>query len=543
MSRPLVVVAAWLCFLPAAGILAEGAAPSPAGSWKFRFKQGDETVTFLFYFSESEGKWVGDYISSTHTVKQEPKFSSVTVKGDNLKFTVNFAGREFLTFDGIVAKDGKKITGNYSLFGGPLKLTEMHPSKLKKLDDSFAVARETFAQLDSGPELFDVGFEILGQAGKEKLPVEDARGIVAKLDKASAAYGPRWERTLALRLANTLATQDGLAEVAVAQAQRAERMLGDDASPALSLEVYDTIVRVLTRAGKADQAKKYATLIAKLEAKDYPDYIKSNLTVSPEEYKGRKGKSDRVVLIEAFSTSEAPQAQGADLMLEAMSRTFKPSDVILLNYHVHVPPLAADALATPDAMDRVPGYGKQIRENGFPILFVDGKAGPRATGNAAAAKERYTAFREVVEKELEKPAAAKIALTVAKGEKGLTAKAAVSELETPGEKVVLRFALVEERVRFAGGSGTRYHPFLVRAMPGGSKGFPLTKKSHEETVTIDAADIREKLNKYLDDFSKNQADFPRTDRPMALKRLKLVAFVQNDETGEILQATQVDLAD
>ena len=106
---------------------------------------------------------------------------------------------------------------------------------------------------------------------------------------------------------------------------------------------------------------------------------------------------------------------------------------------------------------------------------------------------------------------------------------------------MLRFALAEERVRYTGGNGIRYHHMVVRAMPGGVKGVALTKKSAEETVTFDPEALRGELTKYLDDFAKNEGQFPRSDRPLAMKNLKLIAFVQNDATREVLHAVQVDV--
>ena len=82
--------------------------------------------------------------------------------------------------------------------------------------------------MEAGPELFDAGFAVLGQAAAKKVPAEEVRGVADRLVKAAAGYGPRWERTVALRLATTLADQEGHAEVALDQARRAERMLGDD---------------------------------------------------------------------------------------------------------------------------------------------------------------------------------------------------------------------------------------------------------------------------------------------------------------------------
>jgi hypothetical protein len=111
--------------------------------------------------------------------------------------------------------------------------------------------------------------------------------------------------------------------------------------------------------------------------------------------------------------------------------------------------------------------------------------------------------------------------------------------------VSLRFALAEERVRYSGGNGIRYHHSVVRAMPGGPKGFPLPKASAEQTVTVKLDEVRAANHKALDEFvgelKKQGADFSFGARPMALKNLKVVAFVQNDETNEVLQAVQVDV--
>jgi hypothetical protein len=160
----------------------------------------------------------------------------------------------------------------------------------------------------------------------------------------------------------------------------------------------------------------------------------------------------------------------------------------------------------------------------------------------ATAEKFFTQFRAAIDPLLEKPVEVKLALTAAKGEKGIfNAKATVSDLDTPGEKVMLRFVLAEERVRYAGGNGLRYHHMVVRGMPGGAKGVALTKRSHEQTATIDPDAIRATLAASLNEFAKNEAPFPRGDRPLALRNLKLVALVQNDATKEILQAVQIDL--
>jgi hypothetical protein len=53
-------------------------------------------------------------------------------------------------------------------------------------------------------------------------------------------------------------------------------------------------------------------------------------------------------------------------------------------------------------------------------------------------------------------------------------------------------------------------------------------------------DVRKNVTKYLDDTAK-EIPFPNGIPALELKNLKVVAFVQNDRTKEILQAVQVDV--
>lgn len=511
----------------------------PNGFWKLTVPVRGGEVILMVAFTEQDGKWIGDYLASTGRVPPQTKLKGLKVNGDVVQFSIDAGGQELLSFDGVLSKDKKKIAGSLSL-GGELQLTELYPTKLKSLDDPFDIARETLAQVEGGPQLFGAAQEVLAKAGAKKVPLDEVRAIVDRVNKAATNYGPRWERETALRLVDVLAAQPGLSEVAVAQAKRAERLLTDDDDAATRMKVLGAVADALTKAGKADEAKPYQAQIAKLEARDYAEYAKT-LPFKVEPFAGRKGKSDRTVLVELFTGAECPPCVAVDLAFDGLLKTFKPTDVVLLQYHIHVP--GPDPLTSPDGMKRVEEfYVDQIR--GAPTVFISGKLGPAGGGPAAAAEKKYAAIREQISGELEKPAGVKLGLTVGKGEKGgYTAKATVSDLETPGEKMMLRFALAEERARYTGGNGIRYHHMVVRSMPGGVKGFPLTKKTTEQTVTFDPEELRKELTKYLDDFARNEEPFPRPDRPLALKNLKLIAFVQNDATKEVLHAIQVDVGE
>lgn len=528
---------ALVAFAAAAGLAVAADPAPPAGNWKLTVPvdRGEEVV-MLISFAEKDGKWTAEYLGSSLELKGKPTVTSVKVSGDAVAFALGFMGRELASFDGVLSKDRKKLNGSLALLGGRLRPTTMYPTKLTKVDDEFALAREALTQVEDGPEVFDLAFAVLGRAGANKLPADEARGIVDRLNKAAAAYGPRWERETTLRLVETLTAQEGLADLAVAQSKRAERLLTDDDSTATRMAVLEAIARALAKAGKPDEAKPYLAQIAKLELRDFAEYARTHPPFKAEAFAGRKAKSEKAAVVEVFTGAECPPCVGVDLAFDGLLKTYKPTEAILLQYHLHVP--RPDPLTSPDANNR----GNYYEIEGTPALYINGKLGTGSGGGEAAAEKFYKQFRTTIDDTLEKPAPVKLALAVSKGEKGgYSAKATVGDLDVPGDKVMLRFVLAEDRVRYAGGNGLRYHHMVVRAMPGGAKGFPLTKKSHEETVSVNPDELRATLNKYLDDFAKQEGAFPRSDRPLALRNLKLVALVQNDATKEILNAVQIDL--
>jgi hypothetical protein len=438
---------------------------------------------------------------------------------------------------------GKRIKGSLDL-DGDILLVDLVPSSLKSLTkDRFAVAKEILDTSDTPADFFNALFPVLSQAAAKKMKPEEVRAYADRAAKLAEDYGPRWQRTVAFRLADVLAEQEPFAAIAVEQARQGERLLGRADDIATQLQTMDTLARVLRKAKQDAEAKEVEVRVARLEPRDYAEYVKTNPPFKPEEFKGRKGKSDRAVLLELFTGAECGPCVAADLAFDALGRTYKPTEVVLLQYHAHIP--EPDPLASRDAVARMDFYNKRDEDKATPQVFLNGKAEAGGGGPARAARLKYQTYREQIDELLEKPAPVKLALTASLKGDELTAKATVSELQKPGEKVSLRFALAEERVRYQGGNGIRYHHQVVRAMPGGPKGFPLTKASAEQTATAKLADVRAANNKALDDFAAEMkargADVSFRARPMDLKNLKLVAFVQNDETNEVLQVAQVDV--
>jgi hypothetical protein len=98
-------------------------------------------------------------------------------------------------------------------------------------------------------------------------------------------------------------------------------------------------------------------------------------------------------------------------------------------------------------------------------------------------------------------------------------------------------------VRYSGGNGLRVHHHVVRAFPGGVKGLAVKNKTAKQAVSVDLDQLRKDLSTYLAEYEKKDAEnkFPNPQRPLELKNLRVVAFLQNDATNEVLQAVEVEV--
>src|SRR5262249_44181810 len=158
--------------------------------------------------------------------------------------------------------------------------------------------------------------------------------------------GTRWQLDVALRLAEALEGQEDFAPVALVYARNAERLVTPQDKPALQKRVLTLLAGALRKAGKEEDAKEVEARVDKIEL------------VPITKYAGRKGKSDRVVLVELFTGAECPPCVAADLGFDALAKTYKPSEVLLLQYHEHIP--GPDPLTNADTEARMKFYGDDI---------------------------------------------------------------------------------------------------------------------------------------------------------------------------------------
>jgi hypothetical protein len=539
------------------------AADAPfVGNWKVNLIQGAQEITLaLIQIEDKAGKLQAKTLPSA-------AFKTTAIKdfkadAGAVHFTLTADDNEFAVLVYVPKGEAapKKMLGTLRI-GSVYEL-----GQLERTDKKEITRKESIAPIAGAEDL-----EKAGQAGDLKGLVSGLKGVMDKhagkpiafvaakfllqilpgakdadpadvkaaadtVVKAAAPYGREAVVTGALLAAQALARVEKGAPAAVEFARKAEKLLTGADPLGRQAAAVKTLVMALRRAGKEDEAKSLQTRLAKLHEQLDREFEKTAIPFKPEPYPGRKGKSERIALVELFTGAQCPPCVAADVAFDAALRTYKPSQAIFLQYHLHVP--RPDPLTNADAERREKYYGDEIQ--GTPTAFVNGKAAKPMGGPKALSKSSYDALKEQTDEELEKDADGKIKLVLERKGDKINVKAEVSDLAKAGEKVRLRLVLVEDVVPYAGTNGQRLHHHVVRAFPGGTEGFALNrKKPNVQNLTVSLTEVGKGLNEYLDGAGKKQP-FLDDDRPLDLKHLKIVAFVQDDETKEILQAAQTDV--
>src|SRR5439155_23518517 len=127
---------------------------------------------------------------------------------------------------------------------------------------------------------------------------------------------------------------------------------------------------------------------------------------------GRKGKSSRVAVVELFTGAQCPPCVSADIAFDAAVKTYKPADVVLLEYHLHIP--GPDPLTNADSESRAGHY----KVNSTPSTFVNGKLSTPHGGGKAQGEDSYGKLSKTIDEALEADEQAGLKLTAErKGDK------------------------------------------------------------------------------------------------------------------------------
>ena len=527
MVRSLGALLAGLLLVQAGAVRAADEAPAPAGSWVFTlpFQEAKWLIKLESKASEG-GKWTGSATAADKV--PEAKVQNVTVADGVLKFDLRLEQQQqelTLPFEGALPKQGDKIRGSV-LLGGKAFPAEMEKTALTSFDP-YDLLKEDLVKQAGTAEGVRTALELLHDAADKMVKPEEVRGWADKAVQWSEGYGPRWHREITLTVAETLADQKGLGPIALEYARQAEKSLDPKKD---SAGVQRRVLRALAAALNASDKKA--------EAKEVEERLEKIPVVAATPFPGRKGAGDDVVLVELFTGAQCPPCVTADLAFDALGQTYKPSDVVFLEYHLHIP--RGDPLTVPDNDERAKFY----KVEGTPTMLVNGKEGPPAGGgNEDEAQDKYDDYARLIGPLLDKPAKAHLKLTCKFAEGKPFAKVDWSDLAEMGDNVRLRIVVVEPEIAYTGSNKVAMHHDVVRAFVGedGVKGTALKEKAGKQILNIDLAEVKKSVEEATDNAVKGVGVFGKAP-PVELKNLRLVAFVQNDDTGEILQAVQADLA-
>lgn len=562
-----------------------------AGTWKVTSLSPsgvNETTYFLLKVEPRQGGATATLVAA-HPAYKDATMVEFTVKGDDVR-AVFQVGTSEIVFEGRVRKDGKKIAGTYGS-GAAVNAAYMAPTELTKLEAKEAVTSLGVPEMDKAFTLVNAGVALRQKALQTKDQEERAKYLKEALEadkvaateapklyreaiqkhpgtfaagragyllianknfeanegelktwadiasKVSTEFGSRYQMDMALQLSRALTARKQPA-LAADYAAKAELLLNDKSPLDLQVRVLEQLEQTLKAAGRTDQLKPIADRLEKVNKLLDEEYLTKVPPFKVEPFT-RKGKSERVVVVELFTGAQCPPCVSADVAFDALGKTFKATDVVMLQYHLHIP--GPDPLTNPGTVNRAKYYGA----NSTPTVFFNGKN--KLTGGSfqiSASKGQYERYRGVLDPLLEEPTKLKVTATARRKGDLINITADVTGARDAGERLKLRLVLTEESIRYVGANQLRFHHHVVRSLPGGADGVAIKEDSLSHKAEVNLADLRKHLTTYLDEYASTaKQPFPRPDRPMELTHLHVVAFVQDDASKEILQAAQVEVTE
>jgi tetratricopeptide (TPR) repeat protein len=260
------------------------------------------------------------------------------------------------------------------------------------------------------------------------------------------------------------------------------------------------------------------------------------LPIKVEHYRPSDKRANRTVLAEVFTGSGCPPCVAADLGFEAMMERYKRDELAVLMFHLHIP--MPDPMTNPATQARAKFYGV----SSVPSFTIDGKLSGSG-GTREMTQSFYDRVNPDVEKQLETAAAADLKLDVALDGLTVKTKVAVSNIKSESDKLKLQIVLAEDKLRYTGENGIRFHPMVVRALAGPEYGgLAITSKDGQSfDWSFDVSAIKAEVKKHLDEYEKSglRGDaftFSEKKDEIDPNNLTVVAYVQDETSKTVLQA-------
>ncbi|TWT60144.1 hypothetical protein [Rubinisphaera italica] len=252
--------------------------------------------------------------------------------------------------------------------------------------------------------------------------------------------------------------------------------------------------------------------------------------VEPQDQKPTLKENRKIPLLELFTGSACPPCVAGDLALGGLEKEFPSPEIIAVRYHQHIP--RPDPLTNSDSEARFSYYG----DGGTPTLIINGRPASSVGGFVFHAENHYEELLPIVGSLINEPSSVVINLdATAEGDK-MKIKVEVSGVAESRTAVRLRLLIVDPLIHFDAPNGIRLHEMVVRDMPAGTNGIAIKdgKATFEKTVSI--SELKAEIMADLNTFQKNRG-YQFEDVPSDFTKLKVVAFVQDDDSRLVLQST------
>jgi hypothetical protein len=583
-----VICAAWVA--SAARPTATLADDSLAGRWLLVNLSFGESNQAIFDIQSDNGVLTGEPVA----LPAGSKVPTVEQDGNKVTVVLEVGGSKY-RFVGTRVEEGDDAGRIVGVFGreatvSPARLQKTEAEKLPRSTVNPAIVKiaaiERDADLKAGervekleallegpatPAQQRVYLAIFKHAADADLSADRVGELMDHWLADARKYGEPWVDQCRANGIKALNGQKAYAELNLKLAQQAEQALPKDATLEQQAAVVALLASAARDAGKDDLARISAQRSARLEEALDEEYLRTVPPFEPEKFAGReKTDHNRVVLMELFTGAQCPPCVAADVGFDALLKTYRPTELVTLQYHLHIP--GPDPLTNADTEAR----SKYYAVRGTPSTYFNGASEAYGGGGMANGKTKYDQYREVIDTRLEDTRKAEITLAVARsGDTILVTGTAQAKLPPPekkkndapsksvsdassqkkaadtdkGEdadkaaeakepKLRLRLALTEEAIRYVGGNKLRFHHHVVRAMPGGAEGIEMVAGQCRVDQTIELSDVRKSLDEYL---SSGKRDYPNALPEIALEDLSLVALVQDDADKSVWHAVMLPI--
>ena len=259
------------------------------------------------------------------------------------------------------------------------------------------------------------------------------------------------------------------------------------------------------------------------------------------------------VLLELFTGSGCEPCVAPDLALESLLATYTRQDLVVLAYDEHIP--RPDPLANPDSVARAANYGV----GSTPEAFLDGDPLPVPGASRADVENVVVGFADAIEDRAAESSGVGLQLNVTQASGGtlqaeailspvgpvrIASAASAASRPLPSHALV-RFALVEDTVRYSGENGIRFHRMVVRSLARADAALPAQTPSGAPPafarVTFRPAEIAEDQAKYLAAYETGNDRFGafhfRTlDLPIDPDHLAVAVWIEDSQSHAVLQA-------